>query len=408
MTPAQRNAKRAMKLYHSGEASSLKEAWRMVKGGKANPRKRKNTAKRKNFHHNPRNVKLDIKLPNTNLRVVGAGMDANGNSVIRFAIGSNRAFSIQTVGTRMHPVKSDLVHIKKIFAKDLKAFTNAAIKHIKSFGSASQKKSLKVYKNNPRKRRNSAHSDPIAIREILLTVTNDGDFYRQVLQPNLKNLGRHMYRGNFTRAGAMKSFQRIANLADKFYQFNYGTRTRGVRYFGQQKGFMLSASDRKILAAEMLEEQMEAIQSYADEMQAGVKYKDLNNNPHCMPNPRRRKNGMMKAQWSPVNQAWFVFFGDKPISIQGQMTFQNKEELKYILSQQGLKLKSNNDIVADGPNPFSNPRKRKNSRKSNPRRRRNSRAQAKAQSNAKKAMDLYHSGKAKSLKSAWRMVKRGS
>jgi hypothetical protein len=81
-------------------------------------------------------------------------------------------------------------------------------------------------------------------------------------------------------------------------------------------------------------------------------------------NPRpapRSQNTKTKAVWSPVNQAWFVLFGDTPISIQGQMTFKNKEELKYILSQQGLKLKSNNVIVADGANPFSNPRKRRNS-----------------------------------------------
>jgi len=30
----QSNAKRAMKLYHSGKASSLKQAWRMVKSGR--------------------------------------------------------------------------------------------------------------------------------------------------------------------------------------------------------------------------------------------------------------------------------------------------------------------------------------------------------------------------------------
>ena len=39
MTPAQKNARKAMQLYHSGEASSLKEAWRMVRGSKSNPRK---------------------------------------------------------------------------------------------------------------------------------------------------------------------------------------------------------------------------------------------------------------------------------------------------------------------------------------------------------------------------------
>ena len=46
MTPAQKNAKMAMQLYHSGKASSLKEAWKMVKRKKSNPRS--NPKKRKN------------------------------------------------------------------------------------------------------------------------------------------------------------------------------------------------------------------------------------------------------------------------------------------------------------------------------------------------------------------------
>ena len=37
------NAKKAMNLYHSGKASSLKSAWKMVKAGKSNPRRRKNS-----------------------------------------------------------------------------------------------------------------------------------------------------------------------------------------------------------------------------------------------------------------------------------------------------------------------------------------------------------------------------
>ena len=47
MTPAQRNAKKAMKLHHE-DGYSLKEAWRMVKGSKSNPRKR-NPRKRKGY-----------------------------------------------------------------------------------------------------------------------------------------------------------------------------------------------------------------------------------------------------------------------------------------------------------------------------------------------------------------------
>ena len=37
-------AKKAMSMYHSGKASSLKQAWRMVKAGKSNPRRRRNAS----------------------------------------------------------------------------------------------------------------------------------------------------------------------------------------------------------------------------------------------------------------------------------------------------------------------------------------------------------------------------
>lgn len=52
-----------------------------------------------------------------------------------------------------------------------------------------------------------------------------------------------------------------------------------------------------------------------------------------------------------------------------------------------------------------NPRKRKSTKRKSTKRRSN--PQTKAQANAKKAMKLYHSGKARTLKAAWRMVKKG-
>ena len=64
---------------------------------------------------------------------------------------------------------------------------------------------------------------------------------------------------------------------------------------------------------------------------------------------------------------------------------------------------------------YSNPRKRKNGTKKGQARKTarraymkngKSAAQKRAQANAKKAMNLYKSGKARSLKAAWRMVKR--
>ena len=407
-------------------------------------------------------------------------------------------------------------------------------------------------------RKNGGHIDPVAIREILLSTENDGMFYRQVLQPTEKNLGRHLYRGKFNRALAMKSFLQVANLADKFYNSSYSAQKRGT--WRSTKGFLLSVPSRKQLAAEYLESRMERIQEYADQMQAGVKYKDLNNNPrrrrnkmairrkNFHHNPRRRRNSghrnyMTKAQWeqsfkehilpSVIRQemqygsrypdrpmrreAWnnavdadiqdgiiseraydwshpswlesygfrkalaekkkkdrygysnprrrrntqtygsqskalpqlekkasaelrkvlrdrskrtkkffmeagrkkLVFFVDFFIakelgipqkSVKSQVVYDLYDDLddKFggKLSKAGVQLEEfeADYFEADQADYFKNPRRK---RKNNPKRRRNSAAQKKAQSNASKAMKLYQSGKAKSLKAAWRMVKKG-
>lgn len=44
-------AKRAMQLYHSGRAGSLKAAWRMVKGGNSSPRRKGHHSPARRAHH---------------------------------------------------------------------------------------------------------------------------------------------------------------------------------------------------------------------------------------------------------------------------------------------------------------------------------------------------------------------
>ena len=180
-----------------------------------------------------------------------------------------------------------------------KAQANEAAKKLRAFirggGDYKSLAAMKKVFSNP-KRKNSGHTDEVAIREILLSTQNDGTFYESVLKPIEKNLGRHMYRGNFTRAGAMKSFKRVADLADKFYASSYSEQRRGT-WMGR-KGFLLSSNDRKKLAAEFLENRMYSIESYADELQAGVKYQDLNNNP---------SHGMTQSSSTPYRTGKLAF-----------------------------------------------------------------------------------------------------
>lgn len=85
------------------------------------------------------------------------------------------------------------------------------------------------------------------------------------------------------------------------------------------------------------------------------------------------------------------------------MAMEMAEEGKVTKSKGGKKLSAAEARkYGNRTRALANPKRRK--RKSTKRR---SNPQTKAQANAKKAMKLYHSGKARSLKAAWRMVKKG-
>ena len=99
---------------------------------------------------NPRNIAVTIELPNTNLRVVGAGRDTNGNAVIRFAMGANRAFSIQVGGKRaFEKAWKDIMSLSHRLGPAKvprsQTFIREAVEYIKAHGSPAQKKSLKTY-----------------------------------------------------------------------------------------------------------------------------------------------------------------------------------------------------------------------------------------------------------------------
>jgi hypothetical protein len=85
------------------------------------------------------------------------------------------------------------------------------------------------------------------------------------------------------------------------------------------------------------------------------------------------------------------------------MAMEMAEEGKVTKSKGGKRLTAAEARkYGDRTRAVANPKRRK--RKST---KRKTGTQTKAQANAKKAMKLYHSGKARSLKAAWRMVKKG-
>jgi|DEB0MinimDraft_3_1074331.scaffolds.fasta_scaffold09317_2 hypothetical protein len=406
MTPAQRNAKKAMKLYHSGEASSLKEAWSMVRSNPhcmSNPRKRKNKGRKRNpvmrknsyvslgvrkirsrygvagmidgrmistggvfkskrqaeraiyytesalydgtkgrkFYYdegrrygysavdkfsdakkmrlmdtvmadltrngarelidmltkanqaglaskksNPRKRKNSapkdketLKLTNTQLNALNRVLSVRQSPANRFP-----TRVIQAITTH------NTIYLSKSQAKSIyKALNNIKMNSFlveprdrKSIDAVLNKLNKIAATSNPRKRRNGYDSDETAIREVLLTVTNDGTFYEMVLKPFAKNMAIKQYKGRFNKTSALKGYKTAADRADKFYAFNYGTRSQGARHWMDQKGYMLSANDRRKLAAELLEDSMEMIEGYVDDLKSGVKQRSLKN-------PRRKR-----------------------------------------------------------------------------------------------------------------------
>ena len=106
-------------------------------------------AKKKNnpILENPRNIKLDIELPSTNMSVVGVGKDRNGNSVIRVSFPNQRAFSVQVYGDMFNDAWKDLFHTRDLSHDNLIKLQSELISYIQNYGSDKQNASLRVYRN---------------------------------------------------------------------------------------------------------------------------------------------------------------------------------------------------------------------------------------------------------------------
>jgi hypothetical protein len=90
-----------------------------------------------------------IELSNSNLYLIGFGLDSNGNSIVKLHYPNQRGFSIQTNGVlRETNYISDRLPkggIKNLTKNQLNDIENEVIKFIKSFGSKIQKSKLRTY-----------------------------------------------------------------------------------------------------------------------------------------------------------------------------------------------------------------------------------------------------------------------
>ncbi len=91
----------------------------------------------------------DIALPNSNLYLIGGGMDNNGNAIVRITYPNDNAFSIQTNGVlkETNRLLGGSKDISGLSEQDLANIEKEVVGYIQAHGSGKQKSKLKIYNN---------------------------------------------------------------------------------------------------------------------------------------------------------------------------------------------------------------------------------------------------------------------
>lgn len=88
----------------------------------------------------------EIEFQHSNLIIVGAGMDSNGNRVVKVSFPNERPFSIQTNGNlpKTHSLLKAYDKNTNFSAKEIESMEDEIVDYVENYGSENQKKSLKV------------------------------------------------------------------------------------------------------------------------------------------------------------------------------------------------------------------------------------------------------------------------
>lgn len=78
-------------------------------------------------------------------------------------------------------------------------------------------------------------------RELALWIENTAEIYQQLAEPTIRTLARHMKRGAYEAAKAVKAWRRVADRAAKHYAKTYDFERNWNRIF--------SVADREACAA---------------------------------------------------------------------------------------------------------------------------------------------------------------
>lgn len=91
----------------------------------------------------------EIEFQRSNLRIIGTGIDTNGNRVVKVSIANQRPFSIQTNGNlpNTHRLLRGYDKNTNLYEGEIESMENEIVDYVENYGSPNQKKSLKIYSN---------------------------------------------------------------------------------------------------------------------------------------------------------------------------------------------------------------------------------------------------------------------
>jgi len=93
-----------------------------------------------------------VRFANTNLFLIGFGLDVNGNGLLKLRFGNQRAFSISLI-TRKFKISQylitrlNLMGVHSLNAIELAEIENECINYIEKYGSKNQRILLKLHKD---------------------------------------------------------------------------------------------------------------------------------------------------------------------------------------------------------------------------------------------------------------------
>lgn len=100
------------------------------------------------------------------------------------------------------------------------------------------------------------------VRELVLTITNDGDMYRGIIQSVINNLTRKYKKGNYDRDLAVKAWQYVADEGVRRYDKQFGSGRGSVAW--------LNPATRRAIAEELRDYYEDIIMYEDDEVDAST------------------------------------------------------------------------------------------------------------------------------------------